>query len=82
MYLVLEEKRRDIVFGFMWCVVRKTWFKISCRYLVFFLYLTLKNEEKRRGMSSRYPVCFILYLTLQKDEVQSAILIFSQRRGT
>ena len=48
---------------------------------MFFLYLTLKNEEKRRGMSSRYSVCFILYLTLQKDEVQSAILIFLQRRG-
>ena len=34
-YLVLEEKRRDIVSGFLWCVVPCAIFRISSRYLVF-----------------------------------------------
>ena len=38
MYLIHEEKRRDIVFGILWCVmlVYDEWLWISCRYLVLF----------------------------------------------
>ena len=42
MYHLLEEKRRDIVFCFPWCVVRNAW---SGLLVGIFLYLTLKNEQ-------------------------------------
>ena len=31
---LFEEKQRDIVFGFPWCVVRGAWFRVYSRYLV------------------------------------------------
>ena len=31
---LFEEKRRDTVFGFPWCVVRGAWFRIFSRYFV------------------------------------------------
>ena len=56
MYLVLEEKWRDIVFGFPWCRTVVEWCVVCCpRFLVgtFFLfgYLTLKDEAVQNAIS-------------------------------
>ena len=39
----LEEKRRDTVYDFPWCVMRVTWYGISRRYLVFMLIFDLEK---------------------------------------
>ena len=47
MYLALERKRRDIVFGFPWCVKRGSGFLVGTLFffLFCFFYLTLLEEE-------------------------------------
>ena len=42
LYLVLEEKRRDIVFDFQWCVMHGARFQISSMY-TFVLIFDLEN---------------------------------------
>ena len=44
-YLVLEEKRRDIVFGFPWCVVFNACFRISSRYIIFIYIFDFEYED-------------------------------------
>ena len=51
-YLVLE----DIVFGFGWCVMRGAWLGISSRFLVFFSYLSFKNDDVQNSTTSSFFV--------------------------
>ena len=44
-YLVLEGKQRDIVFGFPWCIMCGGWFRISNRYFVVVVFSIFDLEK-------------------------------------